>query len=319
MNNQDVYAAILTFKVFRTLVALMAAFKFETKQLNAVNAFLNAHNDEAVYCYLPDGYKQPRKVMKVLKALYDQRKSPLLWLKTLCMKCMKLEFYQISDEPCLFTDRDGIFLFFYVDDIVFAYRLDRSKKVKELITQFKKWFEIKNMGQLIYFLKIQVIRNVDEGIILLMQNVYINKLIKEYEIIAKKKIAIPFSYDQELISYENEVDPVLMNSYKKKIESICYSAIMIKSDIAKTIFKLIEHLKSSEPDHIKTTNHCLRYLNATKHLKIRYFVEKRFNLTVRTSKKEKILKATADASYAIESDRRSDENYIFKLFDGLID
>ena len=69
MNNQNVYAATLTFKVFRTLVALMAAFKFETKQLDAVNAFLNAHNDEAVYCYFSNGYKQPKKVMKVLKVL----------------------------------------------------------------------------------------------------------------------------------------------------------------------------------------------------------------------------------------------------------
>ena len=108
LDDQDVYAATLAFKVFRTLVALMAAFKLETRQLDAVNAFLNAHNDEAVYCYLPDGYKQPKKVMKVLKALYGQRKSPLLWLRTLCMKCMELGLYQIPGEPCLFTNRNGI-------------------------------------------------------------------------------------------------------------------------------------------------------------------------------------------------------------------
>lgn len=78
LNDQDVYAATLTFKMFRTLVALMAAFKLETRQLNAVNAFLNVHNDEIVYCYLLDDYKQPKKMMKVLKALYGQRKSPLL-------------------------------------------------------------------------------------------------------------------------------------------------------------------------------------------------------------------------------------------------
>ena len=78
MDNQDVYAATLTFKMFRTLVALMTAFSLETRQLNAVNAFLNAHNDEAIYCYMSDGYRQPKKILKVLKILYEQRKSSLL-------------------------------------------------------------------------------------------------------------------------------------------------------------------------------------------------------------------------------------------------
>ena len=78
MNNQDVYAATLAFKVFRTLIALMTAFSLKTRQLNAVNAFLNAHNDEAVYCYMFDGYRQFKKILKVLKALYEQRKFSLL-------------------------------------------------------------------------------------------------------------------------------------------------------------------------------------------------------------------------------------------------
>ena len=78
MNTQNVYAVILAFKVFRSLMAFVAAFELKTRQLNAVNAFLNAPNDEKIYCFLPDDYKQPEKIMKMLRALYDQRKSPLL-------------------------------------------------------------------------------------------------------------------------------------------------------------------------------------------------------------------------------------------------
>ena len=74
---------------------------------------------------------------------------------------------------------------------------------------------------------------------------------------------------------------------------------MIKPDIAKTIFKLIEHFKSSKSDDIKTIDHCFKYLKTTKYLKIRYFVAKKFNLIVRSLKK-------------------NDENYTFKLFDDLI-
>lgn len=319
LNDQDVYPATLAFKVFRTLVALIAAFKLETRQLDAVNAFLNAHNDEAVYCYLPDGYKQPKKVMKVLKALYGQRKSPLLWLRTLCMKCMELGLYQIPGESCLFINRDGIYLFFYVDDIVFAYRLDKLEEVEEYISQFKKWFEIRDMGQLTYFLGVRVIRNVDAGIISLVQDAYMDKLTKEYGIISDRRMTTPLPIDQEMTLYEGEINAGLMNLYRKKVGSICYSAIMTRPDIAKAASKLAEHLKSPGPEHMKAVDHCLKYLNATKYLGIGYSAAGKSNLTVRSSEKEEVLKATADASYATGSDRRSGEGYTFKLFGGLID
>ena len=128
-----VYAATLAFKVFRSLMALVAVFGLETRQLDAVNAFLNAKNDEPVYCFLPDGYKRPGKIMKVLRALYDQRKSPLLWLRTLSMKCTEMGLHQIPGEPCLFTNQNGVILFFYVDDIVIAYRPDQRDEIESYV------------------------------------------------------------------------------------------------------------------------------------------------------------------------------------------
>ena len=91
---QNVYAATLVFKIFRFLMTFVTAFELKTRQLNAVNAFLNASNDEEIYCNLPDGYKQSDKVMKVLKALYGQRKSPLLWLRSLSKRCIELGLQQ---------------------------------------------------------------------------------------------------------------------------------------------------------------------------------------------------------------------------------
>jgi hypothetical protein len=79
MNNaQNVYAATLASKVFRMLMIMMTVYRLKTRQLDAVNAFLNAINDETVYCYMPDEYKQSEKVFRIIRALYEQRKSPLL-------------------------------------------------------------------------------------------------------------------------------------------------------------------------------------------------------------------------------------------------
>jgi hypothetical protein len=77
-NAQNVYAATLALKIFRMLMIMMIVYQLKTRQLNAVNAFLNAINDDTVYCYMFDEYKQSEKMFKVIKTLYEQRKSSLL-------------------------------------------------------------------------------------------------------------------------------------------------------------------------------------------------------------------------------------------------
>jgi hypothetical protein len=77
-DPQNVYAATLVAKVFRMLMTLMTAYHLKTRQLNAINAFLNAHNDELIYCQMPDDYRLNDKVLRVIRALYEQRKSLLL-------------------------------------------------------------------------------------------------------------------------------------------------------------------------------------------------------------------------------------------------
>ena len=56
----------------------MIAFDFRIYQLNAVNAFFNTQNDDSIYCFLFDDYKKSKKIMKIMRALYNQKKSSLL-------------------------------------------------------------------------------------------------------------------------------------------------------------------------------------------------------------------------------------------------
>ena len=125
------YAATLAFKMFRTLMALMAAYGLDSRQMDAINAFLNIMMTEPVYCQMPEGFAIEGHMLEVWKALYGMRKSPLYWLQILSSKCIELGLYQIPGEPCLFTDYNRIFLFFYVD-IAFIFKVERAQDVKNL-------------------------------------------------------------------------------------------------------------------------------------------------------------------------------------------
>ena len=54
---QDTYAATLTARTFRALMAIAAAFDLEIWHLDAVNAFTNSSLDETVHCTYPLGFE----------------------------------------------------------------------------------------------------------------------------------------------------------------------------------------------------------------------------------------------------------------------
>ncbi len=134
----------------------------------------------------------------MLWTLYDQRKSFLLWLRILINKCIKFELNFIFDEFCLFFDDNEILMFFYVNDIVFAFTTSRKKDAKNLIRRLKDIFDMRNLNSLNFFLDVRNLQKFDT--IWLIQNFYMNKFIKNYVINIEYKSTTFLSY-QSLMSY----------------------------------------------------------------------------------------------------------------------
>src|SRR2546423_2508393 len=111
LTNQDNYAATLAARTFRALMAIAAAFDLETWQADAVNAFTNSELDETVYCVCPEGCKIPGSCLRLLRALYGLRRSPLLWLKEFSGTLTKLGLIQVGEDVCLFANDWRIVLF----------------------------------------------------------------------------------------------------------------------------------------------------------------------------------------------------------------
>ena len=185
------------------------------------------------------------------------------------MKCIKFELYQIFEKSCFFINNDEIILFFYVDDIVIVYRANRVNQMHIYVKCFKNAFEIRNFEKMKFFLKIRIIRNFDQSTVAIVQNAYMKKLIKKYNIdIVIKTLFSPLLND--LIKYKNEIDFARLHIYRKTIESICYSVVIIRPDIVKIVFKLSEFLINSDSNYFVTADQCIRYLHATRFLRIQY-------------------------------------------------
>jgi hypothetical protein len=344
-NAQNVYVATFALKIFRMMMTFVADFRLKIKQLNAVNVFLNVFNDEQIYCHMSNEYKQFKMIFKLFRALYDQRNSFLLWLRILIDKCIELELNFIFDEFCLLSNNNEILMFFYVSDIVFAFTASRKKDVENLIRRLKDIFDIRNLNSLNFFLDVRILQKLDT--IRLIQNFYMNKLIKNYVINIEYKATTLLSY-QSLISYINEMNQKKVHVYRQKVKSICYSVIIIRSNKIKIVFELTRYFINFDSKHLKTADHCVKYLHVIKVLTIRYsnFKNKKLNNQISSSNKKmsnkkmsstsnsklnkktssnkknnnkQIFERTIDAFFANNLDRRNVEKYIFKLFDDMID
>ena len=118
---KETYTATLAGKSFRTMMAIMARFDLEARQYDVVNAFYNARMTNNVFMRPPPGYPRSAIVLKLERALYGLRESPLLWQKEISSSLKALGFAEVPHEPCYIVRR-GIVIFFYVDDFVVLFR-----------------------------------------------------------------------------------------------------------------------------------------------------------------------------------------------------
>jgi hypothetical protein len=181
----------------------------------------------------------------------------------------------------------------------------------------------------------------------LIQNFYINKLIKNYVINIKYKTTT-FLFYQSLMSYIDDVNKEKIHIYRQKIKSIYYFIIITRFNIIKIAFELTRHFINFDLKHLKATDHCIKYLHVIIFLIIRYSNSKneKLNNQISNSNKEKsnkemsstsnsklnkktssikknndkqIFENTTNAFFTNDLDRKNAEKYIFKLFDDMID
>jgi hypothetical protein len=318
VHKRDVYAITATFKTFRLIMALVAAFDLEVIHLDAVNAFVNADVDEEIYITMPEGYKEGRKdmVLKLQKALYGLCKSLKLWFIEILATLRRLGLIPVPDKPYLFVHpTKPILIFFYVDDILLMATKPHLTDLEELAINLANTYEIRRMKEFNQFLNIRIIRDRPNRRLYLSQDQYIDKLVTQFNQEYAKLPFTPLS-GQDLKPFEGEATLGEINAYQVRIGSIIYPATTLRADIAYAATKLAEFMQNPSQAHLAEVHRVIAYLNATRYLAIEY---SNINPYKTDQNQTQVLKIAADASFADDmSTRRSSQGYLIKLFNGPI-
>ncbi|GKB31682.1 retrovirus-related pol polyprotein from transposon TNT 1-94 [Tanacetum coccineum] len=177
-------AIVARMEAIRIFLAFGTYMNFKVYQMDVKSAFSNGKLKEEVYVKQPLGFESsefPDYVCKLDKAFYGLKQAPMAWYETLSTFLLQNKFARGRIDNTLFIYKskgEVLLVQVYVDDIIFgstSYKL--CKQFEKLMT---KEFEMSMMGELTYFLGLQIKQD-DKGI-LICQEQYTRNLLKKYEI-----------------------------------------------------------------------------------------------------------------------------------------
>ena len=212
---------------------------------------------------LPPGFSTPNdpRVCKLKKSLYGLRQASRQWYSKLSSSLLKFGFSQAKTDSSLFiiqTSTSFIALLIYVDDVIIA-----SNDLKE-IDVVKKFphesFTIKDLGELKYFLGIEVARSA-KGIVL-SQRKYALDVLKDSGFSGSKPVGFPMESSLKLTA--NDSSPLLSDpaSYRRLIGRLLYLTIT-RPDLAYAVQALSQFMSNPHSTHLQAAERVLRYIKAT--------------------------------------------------------
>jgi Reverse transcriptase (RNA-dependent DNA polymerase) len=181
IDYDETFAPVTKMSMVRTLVSSTVNGGWKLNQLDVKNAFLHGDLLEEVYIEIPPGFSTNQiisKVCRLRKSLYGLKQSPRDWFDRFRKTMVDMVYQQINADHTVFYRQHGghtIILAVYVDDM-FVTGND-EKEIAQLNVRLDKEFEVKDLGQLKYFLGIEVVCGAEE--IVLSQRKYVLDLPKE--------------------------------------------------------------------------------------------------------------------------------------------
>ena len=295
IDFEETFAPVARLEAIRILLAFANHNNFKLFQMDVKSAFLNGFVKEEVFVKQPplfEDMKFPNHVYKLKKALYGLKQAPRAWYDRLRSYLLQSNFEIGKVDTTLFIKKnknDIQLVQVYVDDIIFgSTNPDMNKEFSDIMT---KEFEMSHMGELNFFLGLQI-KQLDNGTFI-SQEKYARDLVNKFGMTTASGKATPMATNEALSKEDlsKDVDPTL---YRGMIGSLLYITAS-RPDIMHSVCLCARYQSQPKETHLKAVKHILRYVKNTFDYGLFYPKNDSFNLI-----------SYCDADYAgCKSDRKS--------------
>ncbi|GJS41246.1 putative ribonuclease H-like domain-containing protein [Tanacetum coccineum] len=257
-------------KAIRIFLAFASFMGFIVYQMDVKSAFLYGKIDEEVYVSQPPGFqdpKYPKKVYKVVKALYGLHQAPRAWYATLSTFLLKNGYRRGTIDKTLFLKKDKndiILVQVYVDDIIFG--STKKSWCDEFEALMKSRFQMSSMGELTFFLGLQVKQKPDG--IFISQDKYVAEILKKFDFANVKTASTPIETQKPLVKDE-EASDVDVHLYRSMIGSLMYLTAS-RPDIMFAVCACSRFQVTPKTSHLSAVKRIFKYLKGKPKLSLWY-------------------------------------------------
>ncbi|CAI9759851.1 unnamed protein product [Fraxinus pennsylvanica] len=264
VDYHETFSPVAKLVTVRTLIAVAAARGWYLHQFDVNNAFLHGNQEDEVYMEIPPRYSADQtsephnnetlKVCKLNKSLYGLKQASRQCYSKLSFFIIEQGFQQSKADYSLFTGSTGdsfTAILVYVDDIIIAG--SNVKIINSLKDLLDAKFKIKDLGNLKYFLGIEVARS-NKGI-QICQRKYALDILSDSGTIGVTPAKIPFDQNAKLSKDEGEVfsDPA---SYRRLVGRLLYLTIT-RPDLSYSVHLLSRYMQAPRTTHMNAAHKIL--------------------------------------------------------------
>ncbi|CAM8984564.1 unnamed protein product [Rhodiola kirilowii] len=261
IDYHDTFAPVVKMTTVRCVLVVAAVRKWPLFQLDVNNAFLHGLLDEDVYMKLPSGfYPQARNqglVCKLQRSIYGLKQASRQWFSRFSDALIAFGFVKSFNDYSLFTlttNEHFLILLVYVDDVVLTGTSSALIEKVKLFIHDK--FQIKDLGNLKYFLGLEVARS--SAGIFLNQRKYVMDMLEEYHFTECKPVKTPMETKHGL---GLSSAPLLPDAsvYRRLIGRLIYLTIT-RPDLSFPVHVLSQFMQSPNEDHLRAAHRVLRFI-----------------------------------------------------------
>ncbi|GJX24305.1 putative RNA-directed DNA polymerase [Tanacetum coccineum] len=203
IDYEETFSPVVKMSTVRCLINLVVQKDWKLYQIDVNNAFLYGSLSEDVYMMPPPCIfkKGDNRVCKLKKSLYGLKQAPRQWNHKLYETLIEAGFEQFKNDHSLYIKNGGdvsLYMLVYVDDLVIAG--NSESEIEKFKTFLNKKFKIRDLGELKYFLGIEVLKT--KTGLCLNQRKYCLELLHEFGLLACRHVITPLpEYTRPDISY----------------------------------------------------------------------------------------------------------------------